>query len=129
MKQRCSAGVGTAAVLNGDAVMRRIAFIAIGVLLSALPGRAQTDQSAAPDEGISCFVSAPAPDYPLAALDEHVDGSVWTWTTVTAQGTIDKIDTEVVSAWNRAPKLLTPPRKKLFAKQKSSRNARAGRFG
>src|SRR5579871_5175790 len=103
---------------NGSAVMRRFPFIGLLVLLSALPVRAQTTQSASGNDGLSCFVNAPAPEYPRAAIDEHVDGSVWTWTTVTSQGTIDKIDSEVVSAWSKGPKLLAPPVEKAIHEAK-----------
>lgn len=49
-----------------------------------------------------------APEYPPAALQAHVDGSVWTWIQVSPQGSPGKIDTQVVSAWNDGAKLLTP---------------------
>ena len=54
------------------------------------------------------------PEYPKNALQAHVDGSVWTWTHLNSQGTVDKIDSEVVSAWGEGPKLLTPPVEKAI---------------
>ena len=48
------------------------------------------------------------------ALKDHVDGSVWTTIQVSPQGSIDKIGTEVVSAWNSARKLLVPPVEKAI---------------
>ena len=54
----------------------------------------------------------------MQALRAHVEGSVWTWTQVNAQGGIDKIDTQVVSAWGDGRKLLTP------AVEKAIRSAR-----
>jgi hypothetical protein len=47
------------------------------------------------------------PEFPRAALEARVDGSVWTWIQVTAQGA-GKVDTQVVSAYSQGPKLLTP---------------------
>jgi hypothetical protein len=59
-------------------------------------------------EGLACFENLSAPEYSQKALQAHVDGSVWTWTHVSPQGTIEKIDTQVVSAWGDGPELLTP---------------------
>lgn len=99
--------------------MRRIPFIALFALLSCLPGKAQqAPHPASGNDGLSCFVSSPVPEYPAAALDAHVDGSVWTWTTLTAQGTADKVETEVVSAWSQGPKLLTAPVEKAIREAK-----------
>jgi hypothetical protein len=44
----------------------------------------------------------------MMALRENVDGTIWTTTHLTAQSTIEKIDTEVVSAYSAANKLLAP---------------------
>ena len=72
-------------------------------------------------EGLACFENLATPEFPAAALQAHVDGSVWTTTHVGPQGTVDKIDTQVVSAWGEGPKLLTPPVEKAIraAKPKS----------
>jgi len=48
------------------------------------------------------------PEFPQSALRAHVDGTVYVWVQVTAQGTADKIDTQVASAWADGAKLLTP---------------------
>jgi hypothetical protein len=58
------------------------------------------------------------PDFPAAALQMHVDGSVWTWTEVTPQGGAGKIDTQVVSAWGQGAALLTPPVEKALKESK-----------
>jgi hypothetical protein len=88
------------------------------VSLQARPQRGR-GQETAPQQpapgGLSCFENLAAPEYTPAALQAHVEGSVWTTTHVNAQGTIEKIDTQVVSAWdNLAPKLLTPPAEKAI---------------
>jgi len=99
--------------------MRKLVFIAIAALLASVHARAlQTTQPASvttsgPD-GLACFENLKAPEYPKSALQEHVDGSVWTWTQVSPQGTVDKIETQVVSAWGQGEKLLTPPVEKAI---------------
>ena len=65
-------------------------------------------------EGLACFENLAVPEYPNAALQAGVDGSVWTWTQVSPQGAIDKIQNEVVSPWGNAPKLLVPPVEKAL---------------
>lgn len=69
---------------------------------------------AASNDGLACFENLAAPDYPKIALQSHVDGSVWTTTQVTPQGGIEKIETQVVSAWGEGPKMLTPPVEKAI---------------
>jgi hypothetical protein len=49
------------------------------------------------------------PDFPAAALQAHVDGTLWLSIHLTAQAGVDKIDTQVTSAWGTAKTLLTPP--------------------
>ncbi len=96
--------------------MRSILFIAVAALLTATNSRAQQQSSTEKtgSEGLTCFENLAAPDYPKTALQDHVDGSVWTWTQVSPQGTLEKIETQVVSAWGEAPKLLTPPVEKAI---------------
>lgn len=99
--------------------MRAFLIIAMaGLIISSAaaqrgPGRAGQQKPAEPpkpdDEGLPCFVNLTAPEYPKAALQEHIDGSVWTYATVTPQGTLGSIDTKVVSAWSNGEKLLVPP--------------------
>jgi len=94
--------------------MRRVLFIAVAALLATVHARAQQTSKPASDttsvlDGLACFENLGTPEYPRSALQEHVDGSVWTWTQVSPQGTIDKIETQVVSAWGQGEKLLTPP--------------------
>lgn len=64
---------------------------------------------APPDPGFECFQSVPTPEFPAAALQAHVDGTVYIWAHLTAQSTVEKVDTQVASAWADGPKLLTPP--------------------
>jgi hypothetical protein len=99
--------------------MRKLVFIAIAALLASVHARAQqTTQPASVTtsgaDGLACFENLGAPEYPNKARQEHVDGSVWTWTQVSPQGTIDKIETQVVSAWGQGEKLLTPPVEKAI---------------
>lgn len=62
-----------------------------------------------PDPGFECFQSVPTPEFPQAALQAHVDGTVYIWAHLTPQATVEKIDTQVASAWADGAKLLTPP--------------------
>src|SRR5690348_11858828 len=91
--------------------MRSILLVASVTLLSARLANAQSTSST---EGLACFENLAAPEYPKNALQAHVDGSVWTTTHVSPQGTIDKIETQVVSAWGEGPKLLTAPVEKAI---------------
>src|SRR5579862_887940 len=61
-----------------------------------------------PKPGFECFEHAETPDFPHAALQENVDGTVWATFDLTAQGTPDKLQTQVTSAWASATKLLVP---------------------
>ena len=47
-----------------------------------------------------------------------MDGSVWTWTNVNAQGGVDKVETQVVSAWSQGEKLLPLPVEKAIRASK-----------
>jgi hypothetical protein len=58
--------------------------------------------------GFECFANAEKPEFPLAALQAHVDGTLWLSIHLTAQAGVDKIDTQVTSAWGTAKTLLTP---------------------
>jgi hypothetical protein len=91
--------------------MRTILFVAAAALVTSLNGTAQQSSHA---DGLACFENLAAPEFPQAALHQHVDGSVWTWTHVNAQGIPEKIDTQVVSAWGDGPKLLIPPVEKAI---------------
>lgn len=93
--------------------MRQVLLIAVASLLTSVAARAQQtpqsgSQATSATEGLACFENLASPEYPKNALQAHVDGSVWTWTDVDAQGRIDKIDTQVVSAWSQAEKQLAP---------------------
>src|SRR5580658_2245159 len=101
--------------------MRVFLVIAIALLISQY-GKAQQagrgggggrgQQQAAPalpaNPGFECFEHAETPEYPQSALRAHIDGTVYIWVQVTAQGAADKIDSQVASAWGDGPKLLTP---------------------
>lgn len=70
-------------------------------------------QAAAPppppaNPGFECFADVQTPDFPESALLAHVDGTVYAFIQVTPQGAADKIETQVASAWQDGPKLLTP---------------------
>jgi hypothetical protein len=89
--------------------MRVVTLLALTALLTAADGRAQKAQATASGtDGLACFENLSAPEFPKTALQSHVDGSIWTWTTTNAQGGDEKVETQVVSAWSEAPKLLTP---------------------
>lgn len=90
--------------------MRITLLVAIASLFIPTYGRAQQTSG----EGLACFENLAAPEFPKAALQAHVDGTVWTTTQVSPQGTAGKIDTQVVSAWSQGAKLLTPPVEKAI---------------
>jgi hypothetical protein len=92
--------------------MRTIVLISIALILS-VPAQAQQKPTPAVS-GLACFENLAAPEFPPAALQAHVDGSVWATVKVSQQSTIEKIDTEVVSAWSDGPKLLVPPVEKVI---------------
>jgi hypothetical protein len=58
--------------------------------------------------GFECFQKAEVPEFPVAALQAHVDGTAWLSISLTPQATVDKIGTQITSAWGTASKLLTP---------------------
>jgi hypothetical protein len=65
-------------------------------------------------EGVACFENFDMPEYPAAALSAKIDGFVWATIQVDPSGVPAKIDTEVISAWNEAQKLLAPPVEKAI---------------
>ncbi len=95
--------------------------LAIGIASLMIPNYGKAQQ-ASTDSGLACFDNLAAPEYPRTALQAHIDGSVWTYIQVSPQGTIDKIDTQIVSAYGEAPKMLTAPVEKAIraAKVKSA---------
>jgi hypothetical protein len=85
------------------------------VLFSSLTASAADSQvDSSMPEGLQCFASLTAPEFPLEALQQGVDGSVWVNINVNAQGAVEKIDTQVVSAWSDGAKLLTSPVEKAI---------------
>jgi hypothetical protein len=102
--------------------MPRFLFMAVAALLILIPARAQQTQPAAQTpsstDGLACFENLSTPEYPKDALQGHMDGSVWTWTNVNAQGGVDKVETQVASAWSQGEKLLPPPVEKAIRASK-----------
>lgn len=99
--------------------MRTLFVVATASLLLPAYGSAQqARQAATVQSGMECVEHLATPDFPKAALEAHVDGSVWTWTLVTPQGAADKVRTQVVSAWSHGPQLLTPPVEKALKETK-----------
>ena len=62
-----------------------------------------------PPAGLECFDNLATPEYPRAALQAKIDGSVWETIEAGPQGELGKVDTQVVSAYSDGAKLLTPP--------------------
>ena len=95
--------------------MRRFLFIAVIALVACVGARAQ--QTPPDTDGLACLENLVTPEYPKDALQGHIDGSVWTWTNVNAQGGVDKVETQVVSAWSQGEKLLPSPVEKAIRVQ------------
>jgi len=92
--------------------MRTLLVMATASFLISQVGRAQPATSKATptvSAGPECFAHMDTPEFPKTALEEKIDGSVWTWLKVTPEGKASQIQTQVVSAWSQGPKLLTPP--------------------
>ncbi len=105
--------------------MRKLLFFALGVAVSVQLAVAQQGGGRGgrgggrggppppppgpPPAGLECFESLPMPEFPKAALEAKVDGTVWLDIMVGPGGSIGKIDNQVTSAWADGPKLLTPP--------------------
>jgi hypothetical protein len=68
--------------------------------------------------GFECFESVQTPEFPHAALQSRIDGTVWVTLQVTPQLTADKIETKVTSAWANGPKLLAPAVEKVLQASK-----------
>src|ERR1700689_322180 len=64
-------------------------------------GRGQQAAPPAPpaNPGFECFDRVETPEFPAAALQTHVDGTAWLSIHLTPQSTVDKIDTQISSAW------------------------------
>jgi len=100
--------------------MRRLLVIVAASLFLSQYAAAQFGPSTPPLAlpGVECFEHMEAPEYPKAALQGRVDGSIWTKIDVTAQGTAGKVDMQVVTAWTDGGKLLTPPVEKAIQASK-----------
>src|SRR5271165_1415949 len=80
-------------------------------------GRGQQAPAPPPpaNPGFECFDQVETPEFPAVALQAHVDGTAWLSIHLTPQATVDKIDTQITSAWTspdnpgkNAAKVLTP---------------------
>jgi hypothetical protein len=72
-------------------------------------GRGQAAEAPPPaTPGFECFERVEPPEFPASALQAHIDGTVWLTLQVTPQGTADKIEPRVTSAWANGPKILSP---------------------
>jgi hypothetical protein len=98
--------------------MRRLLLLAVTLPLSIQSGMAQrgggrggppAPPPGPPPAGLECFDNLPTPEFPKAALQAKVDGTVWVNIEVGAQGAAGKVDTKVTSAYTAGSKLLTPP--------------------
>jgi len=67
-----------------------------------------------PNPGFECFQSVEAPEFPESALQAHIDATAWVTLQVTPQGTADKIETKITSAWENGPKIFTPAVEKVI---------------
>jgi len=99
--------------------MRSYLSIALAAFLTSMIGSAQQSSSGQQTsqysgEGLACFENLATPEFPSAALQAHVDGTVWTTTHVNSQGMVERVDSQVVSAWADGPKMLTPPVEKAI---------------
>jgi hypothetical protein len=86
--------------------MKILPFATAAVLIAGSAWGAEPSKT---QDGLACFENLQAPEYPSTALQDHVDGSVWTYVHANAQGVPEKIDTQVVSAWSQGNKLLVAP--------------------
>jgi outer membrane biosynthesis protein TonB len=102
--------------------MRKLLFVAVTAALSIQYVAAQqggggrggrggppAPPPAPPPAGLECFDNLPVPEFPKAALQAKVDGTVWVNIEVGAQGAIGKMEPKVTSAWANGTQLLTPP--------------------
>ncbi len=62
----------------------------------------------AQSDGVACFEKLTPPEYPAAALEARVEGSIWTTITIDADGVASKIETKALSVSADAQKLLAP---------------------
>lgn len=81
-------------------------------------GRGPVEPPPPPKPGFECFESVATPEFPRAALMQHIDGTVWVTLDVTQQGMANNIKTEVSTAWANGEKLLTPPVEKVVREAK-----------
>src|SRR5580658_234308 len=89
--------------------MRILLVIATGILIAQYGaaqgrggGRGPAEPAVPAKPGFECFEHVETPEFPHAALQENVTGTVYV--------TLDagKIDTQVISAWPTASKILVP---------------------
>jgi L,D-peptidoglycan transpeptidase YkuD (ErfK/YbiS/YcfS/YnhG family) len=66
------------------------------------------ESSASVSPGFDCFERVDPPEFPESALQSRVDATVWATFEVTPRAAPDKVEIEVVSAWNDGPTLFAP---------------------
>ena len=81
-------------------------------------GRGPVEPPPPPKPGFECFDHVDTPEYPRAALMQHVDGTVWVTLDLTAQATPTNIKSEISTAWASGEKLLVPPVEKAVRDSK-----------
>src|SRR5690349_16490131 len=84
------------------------------IFLFAISALSLLGQAQPTVDGFKCFEELEIPEFPKAALIARVDGSVWTYTQVSPQGTVERLDTQVVSPWADGPRWLTAPVEKVI---------------
>lgn len=89
-------------------------------------GRGPVEPPPPPKPGFECFEKVEKPEFPQAALRQHVDGTVWVTLDVTAQGTPANIKSEISTAWAAGEKLLVPAVEKAV-KESTFKSSCAGK--
>ncbi len=81
-------------------------------------GPAPAEPAKPVNPGFECFESVQTPEFPQAALQSHIDATVWVTLQVTPQLAAEKIETKVTSAWADGPKLFAPAVEKTLQASK-----------
>jgi hypothetical protein len=80
------------------------------LLLTSMQAYAQRGpmRAAPPRPGLECFDQMTTPVYPQVAMHGLVTGTVWTTIHLNPQAMVDKVDTQVVSAYSAGTNELAP---------------------